>query len=222
MTGCASDPRLETTSRLQVTKDSILPAPNRADLSAAERPSLIGPLDTLTVTVFNTPEFTGDVPVDSSGRIALPLIGPIDAGGLTAGELSDKVAGLLRGRYIRDPDVTVNIKESVSQVVTVDGSVQRPGLYPVTNQSTLMRAIAASGGLGEFAKQNNVVILRTVNNQHMAGLYDIGQIRRGVYDDPPIYANDVVIVGDSPARRLFRDALQVAPLAVAPLIAIIQ
>lgn len=222
LTGCAGSPPLATTARLQVVKDTSLPPPNRTDLVAADRASLIGPLDTLTITVFNTPEFTGEVPVDASGRIALPLVGTIDAGGLTSRELAERIALALRGRYIRNPDVTVNIKESVSQLVTVDGAVNRPGLYPVTNQSTLMRAIAASGGLGEFAKQQDVVILRTVDDRRMAGLYNIAQIRRGAYDDPPVYANDVVIVGDSAARRLFRDALQVAPLAVAPLVAIIQ
>src|SRR3546814_7431285 len=92
----------------------------------------------------------------------------------------------------------------LSQVVTVDGEVKEPGLYPVTNQMTLMRVIASAKGLSEFAKQEQVVILRTVDNQRMAGLYDIAAIRQGAYADPAVYANDVVIIGDSPQRRLFR------------------
>ena len=56
----------------------------------------------------------------------------------------------------------------------------------------------------------------------MAGLYDLGAIRRGVYDDPLVYANDVVVVGDSPSRRLFKNVLSVAPLLVAPAVALIQ
>ena len=74
----------------------------------------------------------------------------------------------------------------------------------------------------EFARVEEVVILRTVNNRKMAGLYDIGSIRRGVYDDPAIYANDVVIVGDSPQRRLFRDFVSLSPILAAPLIAVLQ
>ncbi|WP_204301713.1 SLBB domain-containing protein, partial [Stenotrophomonas maltophilia] len=71
------------------------------------------------------------------------------------------------------PQVVVNIKSSVSQVATVDGQVVEPGLYPVTNQMTLMRVIASAKGLTEFARQEDVVILRTVNGQRMAGLYNI-------------------------------------------------
>jgi len=56
----------------------------------------------------------------------------------------------------------------------------------------------------------------------MAGLYNMTEIRRGAYDDPLIYANDVIIVGDSPQRRRFRDLVSLSPLIAAPLIAILQ
>jgi polysaccharide export outer membrane protein len=56
----------------------------------------------------------------------------------------------------------------------------------------------------------------------MAGLYNMSAIRRGAYSDPPIYANDVIIVGDSPQRRLFRDIISLSPLLAAPLITILQ
>ena len=214
---------LESTQRLTVVKDSAgLPAPNRQDLTAADRPSLIGPLDTIQVDVFNVPDLSREMQVDASGRISMPLVGTIEASGKTAGELAEAIEAALRGRYVRNPEVTVNIKSSVSQVVTVDGQVVEPGLYPVTNQMTLMRAIASAKGLAEFARADDVVILRTVNNQKMAGLYNISAIRRGMYDDPPIYANDVIVVGDSPQRRLFRDFVSLSPLLAGPLIAILQ
>jgi polysaccharide biosynthesis/export protein len=194
----------------------------REDLTAAYRPALIGPLDTIEVDVFNVPDLSREIQVDASGRIAMPLAGTIDARGKTASELARAIEDALRGRYVRNPEVTVNIKSSVSQVVTVDGEVVEPGLYPVTNQMTLMRVIASAKGLSEFARQQKVVILRTVGDHRMAGLYDLGAIRRGAYDDPPIYANDVVIVGDSPARRMFRDVASVAPLLASPLVAILR
>ncbi len=103
-----------------------------------------------------------------------------------------------------------------------DGQLVEPGLYPVTNQMTLMRVIASAKGLAEFARQEDVVILRTVGKRKMAGLYNIDAIRRGAYDDPPIYANDIVIVGDSPQRRRFRDLVSLSPLLAAPLIEVVQ
>lgn len=223
LSGCGGRLPLESSSRLTVVEDnSELPAPGRDDLTAADRPSLIGPLDTILVDVFNVPDLSREVQVDASGRISIPLAGTIDARGKTAEELSEAIEAALRGRYIRNPDVTVNIKNSVSQVVTIDGQVGEPGLYPVTNQMTLMRVIASAKGLSEFARTDDVVILRTVNNRKMAGLYNVDAIRRGVYDDPLVYANDVVVVGDSPQRRLFRDFIALTPLLAAPLIAILQ
>lgn len=223
VSACGRHEPLRSSDRLTVIENSqILPAPSRQDLTANDRPALIGPLDTIQVEVFNVPELSREVQVDSSGRIAMPLVGTIDARGTTAAELGGAIETALRGRYIRNPQVTVNIKSSVSQVVTVDGQVIEPGLYPVTNQMTLMRAIASAKGLSEFARQEEVVILRTVEGRKMAGLYDISAIRRGAYDDPPIYANDVIVVGDSPQRRMFRDLVSLAPVLAAPLIAVLQ
>ena len=222
LAGCAKDEAIRSTSDLTVLQQQTLPAPERADLVAPDRPSYIGPLDVLSVEVFNVEELTKeDLQVDSSGRVTMPLVGTIDANGMTAAELAKRIDAALRGKYLRDPQVTVQIKGQVSQVVTVDGAVQKPGAYGVTNQTTLMRTIALSGGLSEFAKLDDVVILRTVNRQRLAGLYNIGAIRRGVYADPPIYPNDVVIVGDSQQRRLFRDFIQVAPILAAPLVVLL-
>lgn len=222
LAACAHQEPLRPTPELTVVQQQELPPPQRTDLVAPDRPAFIGPLDTIGVEVFNVAELTREVPVDSSGRVSIPLVGTIDVNGMTATELAQRIDAALRGKYVRDPQVTVLIRNQVSQVVTVDGSVERPGTFPVTNQSTLMRTIALSGGLSEFGKLDDVVILRTVNRQRMAGLYNLGAIRRGVYADPAIYPNDVVIVGDSPARRMFRDFIAVAPILAAPLVALIQ
>ena len=223
LAGCAHQQPLVSTEQLTVVQNSVgLPAPERRDLTAADRQSLIGPLDTIQIDVFNVPDLSREVQVDAGGQIAMPLIGTIDARGRTAQELAQTMEEALRGRYVRNPDVTINIKSSVSQVVTIDGQVVEPGLYPVTNQMTLLRAIASAKGLSEFAKQEDVVILRTVAGRKMAGLYNIDSIRRGAYSDPAIYANDVVVVGDSPMRRRFRDFVSLAPLLAAPLVAILN
>lgn len=223
LSGCAGRQPLQSSSRLTVVENSsALPAPNRNDLTAGDRPSLIGPLDTIQVDVFNVPDLSRDMQVDASGRISMPLAGTIEASGKTAEELAKSIEAALRGRYVRNPEVTVNIRNSVSQVVTIDGQVVEPGLYPVTNQMTLLRAIASAKGMSEYAREDDVVVLRTVAGRKMAGLYNVSAIRRGQYDDPSIYANDVIVVGDSPQRRLFRDFVSLSPLIAGPLIAILQ
>jgi len=220
--GCGGRVPLQNTAQLRVVNDTALPAPVRTDLVAERRDSLIGPLDTIAVDVFNVPELSREVQVDTGGSISLPLIGTLDARGKTSLELARAIEAALRANYVRNPEVTVNVKSSISQVVAVDGQVAEPGLYPVTNQMTLGRAIASAKGLSEFAKMDDVVILRTVNGQRMAGLYNLTAIRRGLYPDPAIYPNDMILVGDSPARRLFKDFVSVTPLLAAPLIALIQ
>ncbi|MFZ3484848.1 polysaccharide biosynthesis/export family protein [Sphingomonas sp. 3-13AW] len=223
VSGCGSPEPIQSSGSLTVVPDNtVLPPPDRSDLTAADRPALIGPLDTIEVSVFGIPDLDREMQVDASGRIAMPLAGTVDARGKTAEELANAIEAALRDHYVRNPQVTVNIKSSVSQVVTIDGSVVEPGLYPVTNQMTLMRVIASAKGMTEFARVEDVVILRTVDSRRMAGLYNVAAIRRGAYEDPPVYANDVIVVGDSPQRRLFRDFVSVSPILAAPLIAVLQ
>jgi polysaccharide biosynthesis/export protein len=225
LSACSSGVQLGNINTASVSNGvSVVPAtellpPERIDLFEQNRPYLIGPFDKLSIDVFGIEELSAkEVQTDAGGRISFPLAGIIDAAGHTPGELEEMIEERLRGRFVRDPQVTVNLKETVSQVVTVDGQVKEPGLYPVIGRMTLMRAVATAKGASEFARLDDIVIFRTVNGQKMAALYNLKAIRRGFYNDPEVFANDVVVVGDSKARRLFRDALQIFPLLTTPLI----
>ncbi|KTE41491.1 MULTISPECIES: polysaccharide biosynthesis/export family protein [unclassified Sphingopyxis] len=222
LAGCGGRaPQLTSTPTLQVTEGNALPAPSGADLVGETRPYLIGPFDRLSVDVYGVPDLSKQVQADASGKIQLPLVGEIQASNQTTAQLAEAIEARLT-RFVRRPDVSVNVTESVSQVLTVDGQVMQPGLYPVVGKMSLMRAVALAKGTTEFAKLDDVVIFRTVNGQRMAALYNLKQIRTGVYDDPEVFANDVVVVGDSPARRLFKDILATTPLLVSPLVALIR
>lgn len=223
LAGCAGPSALGGASNITVMQGNELPAPDRSDLLSESRPYLIGPFDKLMIDVFGIEELSEkEVQTDASGRISFPLAGIIEAAGKTPAEIEDEIETRLRSRYVRDPQVTVNLKETVSQVITVDGQVKKPGLYPVIGKMTLMRAVATAEGTAEFAKLDDVVIFRTVKGQQLAALYNLKAIRRGNYSDPEVFANDVVVVGDSQARRLFRDAMQVVPLLTTPLIIALQ
>lgn len=227
---CSSTPRLgdpqgsgSADSSVHVAQNGVLPPPERSDLFEQGRPYVIGPFDKLNIEVYGVGELNQkEIQIDAGGLISLPLLGTIQAAGLTPQELAHVIETKLRGQFIRDPQVTVNLKETVSQVVTVDGEVKEPGLYPVVGRMTLMRAVAVAKGTSELAKLDDVVIFRTVNGQKMAALYNLKAIRRGNYDDPEVFANDVVVVGNSAARRMFKDALLIAPLLTTPLILLLQ
>jgi polysaccharide export outer membrane protein len=207
---------------VQPLAGSGLPAPGAADLQPQTRPNLIGPFDKLRIEVFGIDDLSRDVQADSSGQISFPLLGAINASGKTPQELEREITDRLRGRHVRDPHVTVNLTESVSQVVTVDGEVHQPGQYPVVGHMTLVRAIAAARGTTEFARQAHVLIFRQAGGQQLVGLYDLGSIRQGLYPDPEIYPNDVIVVDEARARRLFQNLLQLAPTLTAPLIAVLS
>jgi polysaccharide export outer membrane protein len=216
--GCAGTPPLENRPGLQVQRTGDLPAPTRADLAAGDRPYLIGPFDKLSIDVFGIEDLSKKVQADASGRISVPLIGGLEAAGRTPSELADEIASRLRGRFVRDPQVTVNLEETVSQVITVDGEVKKPGLYPVIGRMTLLRAVATADGATDLARLDDVVVFRTVDGARYAAVYNVKAIRRGVYDDPEVYANDLVMVGTSGKAQLLKNAIAVGPALLTPLI----
>jgi polysaccharide export outer membrane protein len=224
LSACAEERRIGDDPRqaLVVTKRTELPPPGGGDLVAATTAYRIGPLDKLAIEVFGAPDLSGKFQTDAAGRLSMPLIGVLDASGETPGELSVVIADKLRARFMRNPQVTVNLEETTSQVFTVDGQVTQPGSYPVLGNMSLMRAVATAKGASEYARLDDVVVFRTVDGQRLAALYNLEAIRRGLYPDPKIYANDLIIVGDSKSRRMFQQFLQVAPLATTPIILIME
>ena len=222
LVSCTHTPPLTGGAHLTIVEGNVLPPPPGAEGATGVRPYRIGAFDKIAVNVFGVPELSQTVQADAGGRVSLPLVGVVEARGKTTEELAEEIEARLRGRYVRDPQVSVNLEETVSQVVTVDGQVREPGRYPVLGRMTLMRAIATAKGTTEFANLDDVVVFRTVGDRQMAALYNLQAIRRGMYADPEIFADDVVVVGDSPGRRLFRDLLQATPLVTAPIIGILS
>ena len=222
LAGCAKNVPIASNADLAVVNFESLPAPTAADVRPGRLGYLIGPRDKLAVTVFGIEDLSSKSQVDLSGRISVPLAGSVDVAGETPEQVARTIEAKLRGQYVRHPQVTVNVEESLSQIVTDDGEVREPGLYTVSNNMTLLRAVAAAKGSAEFAKLDDVVVFRTVEGKRLAALYNLAAIRRGIYSDPPIYANDVVVVGDSPGRRLFKNLIQLTPLLTTPIIIALQ
>ncbi|KQX19707.1 polysaccharide export protein [Sphingomonas sp. Root50] len=219
LASCASTPKIGGAAHLQVLDATEMPPPDRSDMAEADRPYIVGPFDKLAIDVFGIDELSNrKVQVDASGRISFPLVGVLNISGLTPGDIEKLLQQKLAANYVRNPQVTVNLEQTVSQVVTVEGQVKKPGLFPVIGRMTLLRAVALAGGTDEFAKLNEVVVFRTVKGEQYAALYSLKAIRIGAYVDPDIYANDVIVVGESKARRTFKDILQVMPLLTTPLI----
>jgi polysaccharide export outer membrane protein len=175
---------------------------------------IIGPDDVISVDVFQIPDLSRTVQVDSEGNILLPLLGSVPAAGRSVSQLSRQVAAAYGDKYVRDPKVTVSVKNSESQKVTVNGAVVQPGMYPISSGTTLMQAIALAKGPDTKLASDKVAIFRTVGQNRTEAVFDLGDIRDGKQQDPQIQANDIVVVDTSGTRRFLQDISPIAPFAV--------
>lgn len=171
----------------------------------------IGPLDMVQISVFGVEALDGDYQVDHFGQIKLPLIGEIDAKGYTAIELAAILEHELGETYLQDPDVNVAL-QSLGQQVTLEGSVEKPGIYPLQGQISLLQAVALGGGPSDDANPRRVIVFRQIEGQRRAAGFDLTAIRKGEADDPVIFGNDVVVVDGSQARKSYGEFLKSVPL----------
>jgi len=128
--------------------------------SSAVTNTRVGSGDVMRVTVFGQPDLSAEIGVNDKGFITLPLIGGVEVSGLTTSEIAIKVANALRqGQYLRNPEVSVEVVQLRSQMVSVLGEVSRPGRYPIPGHMTVLELLASAGGLTAQA-DTTVTLLR--------------------------------------------------------------
>ncbi len=119
----------------------------------------IGPEDLLEITVFEAPELNRSVRVSASGEFSLlPLSGAVKAAGLAPRELEFVLQELLRRTYMKDPHVSVFIRELQSHPVSVVGAVKKPGVFQVRGAKTLLEVLSMAEGLAEDAGDTILVM----------------------------------------------------------------
>jgi polysaccharide export outer membrane protein len=209
LAGCQSASRSQALPQGQAAYEIAPPA----DTAAKPQAYRIGPGDVLSLQVFQEPELSNDkIQVDDVGRIQLPLAGDILAAGLTAPELSAVIAERLGRDYIRYPQVVVGIVTTREQTVAVEGEVKMPGVYKISPSDTLLSAIARAQSPTNVARLDEIIVFRTVNGRRMGARFDLREIRLGQAADPQILGGDVIVVGFSSLKGVYRDILQAAPL----------
>lgn len=205
LSGCGGGTRLSQDSTA-VKVASALPPPDSTVVPLEVAPYRIAPGDEIAVSIFGAPELDRAGIVDAAGNFSLPLAGAVPAAGRTPDELAREVEGKLRGPYLKNPRVAVNVKQATNQQsVTIDGEVAQPGIYPVNRRMTLQQAIATARGATETANVKNVIVFRTVSGQKMAAMFDLQAIRSGRSPDPEIFGNDIVVVGESAIQKFLRN-----------------
>jgi polysaccharide export outer membrane protein len=173
----------------------------------------IGPLDVLDVTVFKVKDLESHVQVAESGTINLPLVGEVPAAGRTAQEIERDLEKRLGAKYLKNPQVTIYVKEYNSQRLTVEGAVKKPGVYPLKGKTTLLQAIAMAEGQNTDLASSNVVVFRKTDGQRTAARFDVDEIRAGTTEDPTMRQGDVVVVETSTGKVAFNNVVKVIPIA---------
>jgi polysaccharide export outer membrane protein len=120
---------------------------------------VIGPDDSVQVTVWENPSLTGAVLVRPDGNISLPLVGDVAAAGLTPLQLSASITEKIKN-YVKDPTVNVAVLSVNSKQVIMVGEVGRVGPVPIRPGMTVLQAIVTAGGLTPFANKKKIYVLR--------------------------------------------------------------
>lgn len=153
----------KTTSATAADSDSSAKAAQpetRANASMIDNKSyVIGENDVLEIDVWKEKEISRTIPVRPDGKISLPLVGEIQASGMTPMQLQDDLTKRLKA-YIENPEVTVIVGDPRSHQFNVVGEVNRPGSYQLSQAMTVLDAIAQSGGFKDFAKETKIYVLR--------------------------------------------------------------
>lgn len=157
----------------QNNEPAAKPAPAAAIASAASNPAagrasdsyVIGPSDVLTVTVWKQPTLSGNVLVRPDGMITVPLLGDVQASGMTPLHLADQISKKLQ-KYVQAPNVSVVVTEIHSKVIYLLGEVGKKGPVEMTSGMTLLDAIASAGGLTDYANTKKIYILRDEAGKH--------------------------------------------------------
>jgi polysaccharide export outer membrane protein len=162
----------------------------------------IGPNDLLLIEVFQVEELSGQERVNAGGQIVLPLIGPVTVGGLTQSQAEQLIARELARDYLQDPQVNIYIEEYTSQRVTVMGSVESPGVFPIQGPTTLLQAIAMAGGIDKLADTEAVVVFRTEPEGVVGYILNLDEIQEGQTQDPLVQNDDRVVVPKSGSKEM--------------------
>ncbi|MGF1612553.1 MAG: polysaccharide biosynthesis/export family protein [Gammaproteobacteria bacterium] len=139
---------------------------------------IIGPEDVLEISVWREPDLQREVLVRPDGRISFPLAGDVKAADKTPEQVQEVIAQRIE-RYIPDPVVTVTVRTIGGNKIYVIGQVKNPGAYVIGRYVDVLQALTLAGGLSEFARENNIRILRREGGRETVFPFEYGNVKKG-------------------------------------------
>lgn len=154
----------------------------------------VGVDDTFEVRVYGEPELSGGFRVATDGTIDYPLAGRLQVAGLRVGEIQELLVKQLKGRFLKDPQIIVSVKERNSQKVSVLGQVGKPGQVVYYPNMTIVDAIASAGGFTGIAAKNSVNLRREVGGKIETHICPVADISEGRSPNVMVQPGDVLVV----------------------------
>jgi protein involved in polysaccharide export with SLBB domain len=150
--------------------------------------------DVVKLTFSSAPELNQSQKIRADGKLSLPLVGEVDAGGKTVGQLQAALIELYKTQ-LKTPEVTVSLESSVTTVV-VSGAVNKPGKVVFERPTTVLQAIMEAGGPSEYGTLRRVRLIRTVNGVQKSQVMDLHDFTK---ETKPFYVrdNDTIFVPQS-------------------------
>ncbi|MBN1569599.1 MAG: polysaccharide biosynthesis/export family protein [Acidobacteria bacterium] len=173
----------------------ILPTISAQETDRPEPLYVIQPNDMLEIFVWKEPELTRKVLVRPDGRISFPLVQDLQAAGISPGELKRLVEKKL-SEFLSAPEVTIIVEAIQSYRIYVLGKVQKPGGLNNEKAVTVLQALALAGGFQDYAKDDEITILRTIGNEHIVFNFNYRDVIKGRRAEQNILlrSGDVVVV----------------------------
>lgn len=155
----------------------------------------IGAGDVLQLFVWKEPELSREVTVRVDGKVTVPLLGDVAAAGRTTRQLATELQSLL-GRYLEAPQVTLELKQANSSRIYVLGMVANPGVYPLNQPTTVVQGLAFAGGFKEFARTEDILIIREGETGAVAISVNFKKIEAGrdLAQNVTLRAGDTIVV----------------------------
>ena len=177
------------------TRRSAAPPAEAAAVQAAG--STLGAGDVIEVRVYREPDISGVYQVGSEGDVVFPLCQRVVVNGLTPNAAADRFRDCLAAGFIRDPQVTVVVKEYNSKKVFVFGEVQKPGSFTYQDGMSIVQAVTAAGGFTRSAAKNATSVTRRVKGQEVRMSVQVQDIALGKAPNFTLEPGDIVFVPES-------------------------
>jgi polysaccharide biosynthesis/export protein len=175
--------------------DSSAPAAVQSSAGESDDEYIIGGQDTLNISVWRENDFSGPVIVRPDGKVTMPLLGDMQAAGLTPMQLATSITEKLR-KYVAEPRVTVVVTQMNSQRFYIMGEVGRGGAFPLQARTTVLQALASAGGFTALADTKKIYVLRKENGKEAKYPFNYKEVIKGNHREQNIIVKpgDTIVV----------------------------